>query len=456
MKRLAASFFLLITLTGCATNSLFISYPSQLNKQRQALTTTAPLASIQDVSDNISGNDGLLYALEAGRIAQVAGEFAQSEKFYQDAVKDYQAFDDKATVSLSSVGAGASSLLLNDNAIPYRGPGYERVLLHQYQALNYLFQNNYQGALVEVKIANQLQQTEQDKYAKSKKSANALENGTVSKEEHKLSANAGSVTSSYLNAYSFFMTGLLHEMLKQPNDAFIDYRKAAEIWPGNPYLEQTLVRLAKQLSMPQYSSFKKRWGEAKLPSKQQGELIIAYEKGFVQEKQSITIPFTINGSWQTASMATYNQSAANIVPAIININGQQSINASPISNIDSLAINALKEDLPYALARQAARIAVKAELARKNTSKSKRRNDQFDLSSLAIQIFNVVSEQADRRSWLTLPSQAQIARVNLNSGNYPLSIDNSKPHTIQIEAGRKTLVWVIKTGNVTRFYSIII
>ncbi|RYV03741.1 hypothetical protein SOPP22_02655 [Shewanella sp. OPT22] len=456
MKRLAVGFFLIATLTGCATNSLFVSYPSQLNKQRQALTTTQPLSSIQSVSDNTSGNDGLLYALEAGRIAQVAGEFGQSEKFYQQAVKDYQAFDDKATISLSSVGANASSLLLNDNAIPYRGPGYERVLLRQYQALNYLFQNDYQGALVEVRRANELQQTEQDKYAKSKKSARLLENGAVSEEEKRLSSNAGAVTSSYLNAYSFFMTGLLHEMLNQPNDAFIDYRKAAQIWPGNPYLEQSLVRLAKQLSMPQYAEFKKRWGDAKLPKKNQGELIIVYEKGFVQEKQSFTIPFRINGSWQTASLATYNRPAANLSPATVNINSTEAIQASPITNIDALAINALKEELPYALARQAARIAVKAELARKATSKHKRRNDELDIGSIAAQIFNVITEQADRRSWLTLPNQAQIARVNLNSGSYPLSIDNSTPHSINVEAGRKTLVWAIKTGNVTRFYSIII
>ena len=252
------------------------------------------------------------------------------------------------------------------------------------------------------------------------------------------------------------MTGLLHEMLNQPNDAFIDYRKAAQIWPGNPYLEQSLVRLAKQLSMPQYPDFKKRWGKAQPPTKNQGELIIVYEKGFVQEKQSVTIPFTIDGSWQTASLATYNHSATNIVPATVTINGSNTIDASPITNIDALAINALKEELPYALARQAARIAVKAQLARKSKNKNKQRNNELDLGSIVAQIFNVITEQADKRSWLTLPNQAQIARINMNSGSYPLSIDYSKPHSIRVEAGRKTLVWVIKTGNVTRFYSIII
>ena len=204
MKRVAASLILITTLSGCATNSLFISYPSQLNEQRQDLSSDQPLKSIQAVTENISGNDGLLYALEAGRIAQVAGEFGQSETFYQQAINDYQAFDDKATVSLSTLGANASSLLLNDNAIPYRGPGYERILLHQYQALNYLFQHHFQGALVEVRRANDLQQSEQDKYAHSKKSARPLENGAVSKELQRLSANTGSVTSFVPQRLQFF------------------------------------------------------------------------------------------------------------------------------------------------------------------------------------------------------------------------------------------------------------
>ncbi len=456
MRRAITGLFLLTTLSGCATSSLFVSYPSQLNKQRHALASTRPLKSIEAVSDNISGNDGLLYALEAGRIAQVAGEFAQSKRFYQRAVKDYQAFDDKAVISLSSVGADAGSLLLNDNVIPYRGPGYERILMRQYQALNYLFENDFQGALVEVRRANDLQQTEQDKFAQSVKSVRPLENGAVTAEQRRLSASAGSVTSAYLNAYSFFMTGLLHEMLRQPNDAFIDYRKAAQIWPGNPYLEHSLVRLAKQLSMPQYAEFKKRWGEIRPPADNQGEMIVVYEKGFVQEKRDFTVPFKINGNWQTASLATYRYPAVTILPAVVTINGTETIEASPITNIDSLAINALKQDLPYALARQAARIAVKAELARKSTDNSKRRNDQLDLGSIAAQIFNVVTERADRRSWLTLPNQAQIARVNLNFGDYSLSVDNSNPHSVRVEAGRKTLVWVIRTGKITRFYSIII
>ncbi|MCL1079352.1 hypothetical protein D5R81_13080 [Parashewanella spongiae] len=456
MKLVISHLLLCILLTGCATNSLFVDYPSQLRQQKQALSSSQPTAQINKLTSNIQGNDGLLYAEEAGRVAQISGDFAASKKYYQQAIKAYRAFDDKATISASNVGANTSSLLLNDNAIPYRGTGYERILLHQYQALNYLFQDDFQGALVEVKQANELQQVEQDRYAKSKKSVQAIENGTINTETQRLSATTGSVTSSFLNAYSYYMTGLLHEALNQPNDAFIDYRKAAQIWPGNAYLEQTLVRLAKQLSMPQFASFKKRWGEPILPTRNQGELVILYETGFTPEKQNLTVPFRINGNWQTASLATYSGRSPVWRNAQIYGVDATALIAQPITNIDALAINALKEQLPATLSRQVLRVIAKSHLARKVSDKKKKQQNQLDFGSIAIQLFNIITEQADRRSWLTLPSQAQIARKYLNVGSYPLKINSNSPHPIEIAAGRKTIVWVINTGNYTRIYSIMI
>lgn len=441
--------------SGCAYNSIFINYPAQIAPIKQELNTATPMADIEKLASNIQGNDGLLYAQEAGRVAQVAGDFASSRKYYQQAVEAYTAFDDKAKISASDIGATATSLVLNDNAIPYRGPGYERIMLHQYQALNYLFSGDYQGALVEVRRSNELQSSEQERYQKSQKSVQAMANGTIDAEMNKLGQAAGTVTSSFLNAYSYYTTGLLHEVLGEPNDAFIDYRKAAQISPDNTYLQQDLVRLAKQLGMPQYDEFKKRWGDAKLPKAGEGQVILMVEKGFVPEKQALTVPFTIHGNWQTVSLATYGPN--NSVVAETQVQGLGTVlKTEPIANIDALAINALKEDLPGTLVRQVARVYAKSEMAYQVEKSGKPGNNAADIGSIAMQIFNVVSEQADRRSWLTLPKQAQIGRRYLNPGEYTLQLDKAPPAKIEVAAGKTTLVWAIDTGNYTRIYSIII
>lgn len=449
------SILMCLTLSGCAFNSIFISYPSQIAPYKQQLNSPTANVNLDAIAKEITSNDGLLYAQESGRMAQINGQFDKSKTYYEQAIAAYKAFDDQAKISVSDMGAKASSLLLNDNAIPYRGPGYERIMLHQYQALNYLFAADPQGAMVEVRRSNELQASEQARYQKSQKSVQAMANGTIDAEVNKLGKSAGTVTSSFLNAYSYYTTGLLYELLGQPNDAFIDYRKAAQISPNNHYLQQDLVRLAKQLSMPQYDEFKRRWGDAQLAKAGQGQVVMLIERGFVPEKQSLTVPFTIDGNWQTISLATYQSSGRQAAPATVQGLGTV-LKAQPIANIDALAINALKEDLPAALVRQALRVYAKAEMAQSVRSDSKRRNDQIDAGAIAMQIFNVITEQADRRSWLTLPQQAQIARQYVDQGQYDISLGNAQNTKIEVKADKTTLIWIIDTGNRTRFYSIIL
>ncbi|WOT04518.1 COG3014 family protein [Shewanella youngdeokensis] len=455
MKQTLLLITMMLSLSGCALNSIFINYPSQIAPVKAQLNSATPQQAAAIVESNISGADGLLYAQEAGRAAQIAGDFEASKRYFEQASRAYGVFDDKAKLSVSDAGATATSLLLNDNVIPYRGPGYERIMLHQYQALNYLFSGDIEGALVEVRRSNELQSSEQARYRKSSESVQAMDNGTIDAEMNKLGQAAGTTTSSFLNAYSYYTTGVLHEILGEPNDAYIDYRKAAQISPNNPYLQQDLVRLAGQLSMPQYDEFKQRWGDTKRQQQGEGQVIVMLERGFVPEKQSITVPFTINGNWQTASLASYTPTLTQLQPA--NIKGfGTNLTTAPIANIDALAITALKEDLPAALVRQAARIYAKSELTQSVESNSKRLKNQTDYAAIAMQLFNVVTEQADRRSWLTLPKQAHIARTYVKAGSYSIGLNDAAPNKIEVKNGRTTLIWVIDTGNYTRFYSIII
>lgn len=437
---------LLVLLQGCAYNSVLIAYPTQLADTKKALNSAEPKATIDKLADGINSRDGLLYAEEAGRVAQIAGDFAASKDFYQSAVQDYEKFDDKAVISLSDLGAKGSSLLVNDNVIPYRGPGYERILLHQYQALNYLFSGDMTGALVEVRRSNELQQIEQQRYESSSKTVQQMENGTVSAEMDRLSQASGNLTSSFLSAYSYYMTGLLHELLGEANDAFIDYRKAAQLAPDNSYIQQDLVRLAKALQMPQYDDFRQRWGDAPQPGANQGKVVFIVEQGFVPYKDSFGVPFTINGNWQTIALPTYRENY--LTPGGDTINGLGTpLVTAPVVNIGALAITALKEQLPWILARQVARVYAKSEMARQAEGR-----DGQTVGSVLMQIFNVVTEQADRRSWLTLPAEAQIAHSYVNAGNYQINLLHGTTE-IQVQRGKTTLVWVIDTGNVTRFYT---
>lgn len=99
MKQALVIALLCLSLSGCALNSIFINYPSQLHPVKAQLNSATPSAGIQEISGKIDGADGLLYAQEAGRVAQISGDFATSRQYFEAAEQGYKQFDDQATPS---------------------------------------------------------------------------------------------------------------------------------------------------------------------------------------------------------------------------------------------------------------------------------------------------------------------------------------------------------------------
>ena len=57
---------LLAALSGCATNSLFVSYPSQAQKWKTTLASEAPdQGVITKLEQSTAGGDGVLYLQES-------------------------------------------------------------------------------------------------------------------------------------------------------------------------------------------------------------------------------------------------------------------------------------------------------------------------------------------------------------------------------------------------------
>ena len=77
---------------------------------------------------------------------------------------------------------------------------------------------------------------------------------------------------------------------------------------------------------------------------------------------------------------------------------------------------------------------------------------------LAMLLFNLVSENADQRSWLTLPNDAQIFRGSLGKGGHTLLLNNGLARgsiNVTLIPGKKTIVRVISTGKTVHAESIV-
>lgn len=442
---------------GCATTSIFTPYPVRLLPIKQDLEAKQYGQAQKTLERFRKDADKILYLMERGRVSQLGNDLKSSREDYAAAMKAIEVTEDKAKLSLTETAAKGSALLTNDNAIPYVGEAYEHIFLHQFQALNYLFGKDLEGALVEVRRANLAQETALE--AHDRELAQVEEKSQQYREQNPdfmqafsaMEAVAGKVKNSFQNAYTFYVSGLIYEMSGAPNDAYIDYKKALEIFPGNVYVQRDVLRLAKQLGMQDdYERFRKAFAQAGTqgPSAHEGELVVLFEQGFAPVKMETNVGIFVDfhlykvafpiypGQWQAEpALSVYAKDTADKLTPL----GE----TSPIVEVQAMASKALQERLPGMLLRQILRVIAKRQMSER-TEKALGPWGRF-----AADVYNIVSENADRRSWLTLPNDAQIMRTSLVAGEHRLELNNGLAREvvpIKVEAGRKTVLRVVATG----------
>jgi len=120
--------------------------------------------------DNKYGyKDRFLYYLDAGLAYHYAEEFDSSNIRLTEAER---AAEELFTKSISKA---ALSVMLNDNALDYPGEDYEVLYSNLISALNYMAKDDFDGAFVEIRRANNRLNVLEDKY---RKAARELEEGS--------------------------------------------------------------------------------------------------------------------------------------------------------------------------------------------------------------------------------------------------------------------------------------
>lgn len=447
---------LLILLPGCATlqlNDLFQGYTQQMQPVRQAVLQGNYSLAEKNVGNKPQSHTSyILSVLEKGRLSFLAKDYQQSKQWFALAYKELEQQRAQAKVSISSGVEKFGALVTNDSAIKYQVPAYEQSMMHTYQALNYLYLGDLEGALVEIRRANLVQEQALVAHEDVLNEANSeLGSAQVNWQQvnaafSSLDNRIGDVKNGFQNAYTFYLSALLYEAAGQTNDAYIDYKRALEIFADNHFIQQDVMRLAHQLSMTDdIDFFEKKFGQFnRVQQQNEGNVVVIYEQGLIDERieKGINLPiFTRHDDFRTFNLALPSYSANTLPeqPLVLNVNNE-SISSEQVVQLQALVAMQLKEQMPSIIARQVLRLLAK-ERVRHKLSK-----EGGDVGNILAGLYNIASERADTRSWLTLPRDVQILKTFLPSGQHTLKLSLLDDVKVVVNSQRTTLVFVERIG----------
>jgi hypothetical protein len=457
-KRLIVSSLILsliLGFSGCSSigfKDLFSDYATQLKDARAAqLKGDFKTAATLITEPQAAQNNYTLNLLEKARLHFLGNDWAQSRKDFSlvSQVLDLQAV--KAKLRLSRGVSNVASLVSSDNVIAYQVSAYEQTMLHSYQALNYLFLGELEAALVEVRRANLVQENalRENQQALDKDNLN-FDKKSLKQAYPSMSAMIGDIKNGFQNAYTFYLSGLLYEAASQPDDAYIDYKRALEIYPSNHYLQKDVLRLATQLGMTDdLALFTAKYGAYQASTMtNSGELVVLLENGVVSPKQEVSIDLPIfSGAGQprffSFALPVYNGTLIKYPTLTINQAGR-TYTSEQIVRLQSLASKQLQQQMPGLVARQALRLIAKEKLRDTMSQKG------GDIGNILAVLYNVASEQADTRSWLTLPDEVQILRLSLPPGKQTIELNlagKTELIEVNIQAKRISLINFTTIGN---------
>ncbi len=168
----------------------------------------------------------------------------------------------------------------------------------------------------------------------------------------------------------------------------------------------------------------------------------------------IPIPiFLQNPVFTAAAFPIYQPTGMAVFPLVVSEGGNFIASTQAICFMGAMAVKALQEKAAAIAIRQVVRATAKAVAAYQI------RNELGDLGGLFASAYNFISENADLRSWATLPFDAQILRVSIPVGEHQLVMTHAASGAtavanVTIVPKGKTVIRVIRAGGRLYFFNL--
>jgi len=404
------------------------------------------VAILETAQDVYGSKSTALYLMDKGMVQYLAGR-------YTDSIQSLSAAE-ALTEDLYTrrIRTEVEAFLTSDNALPYEGEDFEKVLLNVFMALNYVHLRRWDDALVEVR-----------------------------KVDHKLTvlADRNRARMTYTkDALARYLSGILYEATGDLSNAFVAYRLALEAFEyyrksygtAVPDLvRQDLLRVSAALGLNQEhqeyrQAFPGIMWQTESASQSNGELVFITHAGLAPLKRDlfVDIPFGVDAlavvlatkpyerydsrDQRVAQSILYGLTGRVVRLAIPQFMPRRSMIAyteavilagetryaarsALMEDITAIAVKDLDDRLLRTTVKAAARAAWKYALAEAIRVGVRESFGDKNTGALAGAVAGVIarslaiaSEEADKRSWATLPDRIFVGRLRVPPGTYDVEL----------------------------------
>jgi hypothetical protein len=421
---------LALTMAGCAGNPMR-QYDDELKETVTLVRNGSVGQAVDQLEKNntagvISKDKDILYYFEKGELLNLGSNYAAGRDAWLKADEIVRQWEEELKTSPEKVLGDIGSYLVNDKTRRYDGQDYEKVLLSTRLTLNHIMLGNYDHARIEMKKTYEreklIEAFREKEYDKLKEDA---EKQHVSSDARQLkdypmaeldTPEVRELKNGFQNAFSHYLAGYFFEVTGELSLAEPGYRNALQLAPNRQIIQAGLNNVGRRK-----------------PGAKESDVLFVVESGFAPAWKSITLPIPLpqqHGLVVTPlSFPIVKSVGKAFVPTTLTVAGRQ-LPVETLTNVDTMSRRLLKDQMPGIVVRTIIR-AVGKSVVQKQAQKAGL------VGGLVATIATVVTEQADERSWRTLPERVSIARATLPHGT----------QTVEFQTGAGTYRAEVEIGN---------
>lgn len=427
---------------------------------------------LQSAQQAYGSKDRLLYLLEEGMVLHLAGRYVESNRVLEEAHLMVEEF------YTTRIRDEAAALLVNEARKPYEGAPHEHVLMNVIKAFNFLLLGQWSEALVEAR--------------------------RIDHRLNVLTDRVGGRNDYHEDPFARYVVGLLYDIAGDFNNAYVGYRKAETVYQAASdwsnvslpdMLTRDLIRTARRLGLhDEAERYRERYANVDSPtpaaagptdSNRAQVLVIGYHGyGPKKEDMFVDVPISLDAltlvALTRAGIGRSTRGTRGGEALLYGIHGriarialpQFSPQPSPgltntitldndttkvinrserVYDVQAVAEKTLADEYNTLVLRAAARSAMKMAAAEgmgfgaRAVAGGKNQDIIGLLVTIIARVFALATEEADIRTWRTLPREIHLTRFWVDPGEYSVNIKaydrfgrvvgRTHEEQIQLEAG---------------------